>query len=185
MKNKRCKICKEPFVARFSTLQTVCENPKCILKNAEVVALKRTKADINRRREAIKSVSQWRKEFQQVFNTYIRLRDSKLPCISCNKPLPAKYDAGHYYSVGSYPNLRFNEYNVHAQCVVCNQHKSGNLLEYTAGIEARIGIEKLNELKSMRHLPLRLPLDEIKTGITLYKSKIKQIKNESRINPTK
>jgi hypothetical protein len=185
MKTKRCKVCKEPFIARFSTLQTVCENPKCILKNAEAVALKRNKADILRRKEKVKSISQWRRELQQVFNTYIRIRDTKQNCISCQKPLPEKYDAGHYYSVGSYPNLRFNEDNVHAQCVVCNQHKSGNLIEYTYNIEQRIGLERLEELKAKRNLPLKLPLDEIKQNITLYKSKIKQLKNESRINPTK
>ncbi|NBW22180.1 MAG: recombination protein NinG, partial [Caulobacteraceae bacterium] len=92
------------------------------------------------------------------------------------KALQGKYDAGHYYSVGSYPNLRFHESNVHGQCVTCNQHKHGNLLEYNEGIVRRIGKNKLEELKSIRNDRLSLPLDMIKEKIEHYKSLVNQMK---------
>jgi hypothetical protein len=53
-----------------------------------------------------------------------------------------------FYPVGSYKNLRFNEHNVHKQCVHCNQHKHGNLIEYALNLPHRIGLcnfKKLNE----------------------------------------
>ena len=137
---------------------------------------KRVKRELKEVKERNKSVSQWRKELQQVFNQYIRLRDQGKGCISCGKQLQGKYDAGHFYSVGSYPNLRFNESNVFGQCVGCNQHKHGNLLEYAIGIERRIGKTKLEELKSLRNDRLSLPLDKIKELIYYYKDKVKEIK---------
>jgi ssDNA-binding Zn-finger/Zn-ribbon topoisomerase 1 len=124
-------------------------------------------------------VSAYRRELQKVFNEFSRLRDSKEPCISCGKPLPVKYDAGHFYSVGSYPNLRFNEDNVHAQCVECNQHKHGNLLEYAPRLTERIGFERASKLMVLRNEPLRLSLDEIKQLIEQYKWKVKTLKLQS------
>ena len=115
-------------------------------------------------------------DLQQVFNQFIRLRDKGKPCISCNKPLQGKYDAGHYYSVGSYPNLRFHEVNVHGQCVECNQHKHGNLIEYGIRIESRIGKSQVAELMDQRKSNLKLTRDEIIDLIKHYKQLVKQLK---------
>lgn len=176
-RSKRCKICKGSYIPTFSTLQMTCTEPSCILAWADKAKQKKDKREIKAMRERNKSVSQWRKELQQIFNTFIRLRDKGKPCISCGKPLQGKYDAGHYYSVGSYPNLRFHEWNVHGQCVACNQHHHGNLLEYNEGILNRIGKAKLDELKSIRHGRLSLPLDEIKASIEHYKQRINELKD--------
>jgi hypothetical protein len=140
---------------------------------------KKAKREIRQMRENIKSVSAYRRELQKVFNEFIRLRDKLSPCISCGKPLPVKYDAGHFYSVGSYPNLRFNEDNVHAQCVECNQHKHGNLLEYAPRLTERIGFERASKLMVLRNEPLRLSLEEIKKLTEEYKWKVKTLKLQS------
>lgn len=176
---KRCKICKGPFTPTYSSLQPTCTSPLCILKWAKKVDEKKGKREIKRMRENIKSVSQYRRELQKVFNEFIRLRDSKEPCISCGKPLPAKYDAGHFYSVGAYPNLRFNEDNVHAQCVECNQHKHGNLLEYAPRLTERIGFERASKLMATRNEPLRLSLEEVKEKIEHYKKLVKEWKTRN------
>jgi gamma-glutamylcyclotransferase (GGCT)/AIG2-like uncharacterized protein YtfP len=175
-RNKKCRICRQEFTPKYSTMQATCENIECMIAYSSKQKEKKTKAEFKAIKERNKSVSQWRKELQQVFNQYIRLRDQGKGCISCGKQLQGKYDAGHYFSVGSYPNLRFNESNVHGQCVGCNQHKHGNLLEYAIGIEKRIGKSKLEELKSMRNDRLSLPLDKIKELIYHYKDKVKELK---------
>lgn len=171
---KTCKICRVKFKPLYSSLQPTCTSPLCILKWAKKVDEKKGKREVKAMRERQKSISQWRRELQQVFNKFIRERDKGKGCISCGAKLQGKYDAGHYYSVGSYPNLRFNEDNCHGQCVHCNQHLHGNLLEYQIGILKRIGKHRLEELESQRNEPLRLPLDEIKIKINFYKSKTKQ-----------
>ena len=140
---------------------------------------KKAKREIRQMRENIKSVSQYRRELQKVFNEFIRLRDRNQPCISCDKKLPAKYDAGHFYSVGAYPNLRFNEDNVHGQCVECNQHRHGNLLEYAPRLTERIGFERASKLMVLRNEPLRLSLEEIKKLTEEYKWKVKTLKLQS------
>jgi hypothetical protein len=137
---------------------------------------KKEKRELKAMREHVKSISSWRRDLQQVFNQFIRMRDQHKGCVSCGKPLNTKFDAGHFYSVGSYPNLRFTETNCFGQCVECNQHKHGNLLEYAIGIEKRIGKSKLEELKSMRNDRLSLPLDKIKELIYYYKDKVKELK---------
>jgi len=175
MKNKpkTCKVCRERFVPTLSTLQTTCTKVSCVLQYSKRKKAKEASEEIKRMREKIKTLSDYRKELQQVFNKFIRLRDKDKPCISCNQKLGAKYDAGHYFSVGSYPNLRFDEDNVHGQCVTCNQHRHGNLLEYGERLLDRIGEESFDDLYLRRTKPLRLSVDQMKEMIKIYKQKIK------------
>jgi hypothetical protein len=137
---------------------------------------KKEKRELKAMREHVKSISSWRRDLQQVFNQFIRMRDQHKGCVSCGKLLNTKFDAGHFYSVGSYPNLRFTETNCFGQCVECNQHKHGNLLEYRERILERISQEELEELVAKKDLPLRLTLPEIKEKIQYYKNKIKSLK---------
>jgi hypothetical protein len=127
--------------------------------------------------DSIKSHSKWLNDLQKVFNSYIRLRDADQPCISCNRPLKGKYDAGHFFSVGAYPNLRFDEDNVHGQCVHCNQHRHGAISEYAIYLPIRIGIEKFESLKERRAKPLKLSIPDIKEMIDYYKLKVKTLKS--------
>jgi hypothetical protein len=173
---KKCKICREFFEPTYSSLQPTCTKPQCIISYAKRVEEKKSKREIKTMRERVKSVSHWRRDLQQAFNAYIRERDKHRPCISCDKSLVGKYDAGHFYSVGSYPNLRFNEDNCHGQCVECNQHKHGNLIEYSLRLPERIGTIQYNHLHQIKNEPLRLPLDEIKTLIQHYRKLLKSLK---------
>ena len=75
-----------------------------------------------------KTVAQLIKIAVRHFHLYIRNRDQGKPCISCGKK--TKLQAGHFYSAGKHPQLRFNEDNVHGQCLSCNYYKSGDLLNY-------------------------------------------------------
>ena len=100
---------------------------------------------------------------QKYFNEYIRLRDCDEYglgiCISSGHTLrvpSTNAQAGHFYSAGHYPILRFNEDNVHLQGKSDNYFKSGNLIEYRKNLEKKIGtfrLEKLDEIAdySKRH----------------------------------
>jgi hypothetical protein len=173
---KKCKICREFFEPTYSSLQPTCTKPQCIISYAKRVEEKKSKREIKVMRERVKSVSHWRRDLQQAFNAYIRERDKHRPCISCDKPLVGKYDAGHFYSVGSYPNLRFNEDNCHGQCVECNQHKHGNLIEYSLRLPDRIGTSQYHHIHQIKNDPLRLSLDEIKNLIQYYRKLLKSLK---------
>jgi hypothetical protein len=171
---RKCLVCKDKFTPQNNT-QIVC-GPACAV---EYMKKQRTK-EWQKEKKVIKQSLETKKDVlkaaQIVFNTYIRLRDKDKPCISCDKKLVGKYDAGHFFSVGAYPNLRFNENNVHGQCVECNQHKHGNVKEYDLRLQNILSNKEYNELLESRHKPLKLSFDEVKELIAIYKQKIKELK---------
>ena len=72
-------------------------------------------------------------------------------------------------------SVTFNEMNVHGQCVACNQHKHGNLLNYQIGIEKRIGGEELIKLHEEAHKIRKYTREELKAIIEEYKQKKKNV----------
>lgn len=171
----RCKNCKDKFEPiRFNA--KYCLKDECIKAFVEEVKTKEWKKTKAKLKNEIKTNSDWLKEAQKVFNTYIRLRDQGKPCVSCGSKLGEKYDAGHYFSMGGHKAVTFNEDNVHAQCVTCNRYKHGNLLEYQIGIEKRIGADRLLKLHAEAHEVRKYTTDELKKIISTYKKKCKELK---------
>ncbi|MCM4530272.1 recombination protein NinG, partial [Escherichia coli] len=82
-------------------------------------------------------------------------------CISCGTLTSAQWDAGHYRTTAAAPQLRFDERNIHKQCVVCNQHKSGNLVPYRVELIIRIGQKAVDEIES-NHNRHRWTIEECK-----------------------
>ena len=182
----RCKHCKDKFTAKYF-LQKFCLNKdECIKafveetkKQKEVKEKKEWAKEKKERKEAALTYSEWLNLFQTVFNTYIRLRDSKDGCISCGTTKNVQYAAGHFFTVGGFPNVRFDEDNVHKQCNrYCNMENSGNIHNYRPRLIEKIGQQRFDELEfRARNKPLKLSIPEIKEKITEYKQKIKQLKD--------
>ena len=169
IKPKKCKVCKKAFEPRAST-QVVC-SWQCSLVHTSKEKEKRERKDYREKKEALKTRREWLKEAQVVFNRYIRERDKDLPCVSCAQHRNS-YDAGHYRSVGAAPQLRFNEDNVHKQCVHCNQHKSGNAIDYRINLVKRIGLERVEALESNNE-PAKYTIEDAKEIKKLYNEKLK------------
>ena len=91
-----------------------------------------------------KSIAQLIQVCQTKFNTYVRLRDAGLPCISCGAPNPT--DAGHLFKKSTRPAMRFIPEACHLQCRTCNSMHDGNYDEMCKGIAARYGKEYLQEI---------------------------------------
>lgn len=113
------------------------------------------------------------KKLQIWFNTFIRLRDKDKGCISCGGLVT---QAGHYRSVGSHPELRFDESNTNGQDARCNLFLSGNLIEYRLGLVKRVGEQEVNRLETQRHRS-KLSNHEIQNLIEVYKSKVRELEN--------
>jgi len=139
--------------------------------------IEKEKKEIAVRREQIKSRSTHLMECQTVFNRFIRLRDEALPCISCQRHHAGQYHAGHYLAVGIHPELRFDELNVHKQCSVCNNHLSGNKIEYRKNLIIKMGIEVVEYLEG-KHEAKKYTIVEIVNLKLVYKLKIKELKND-------
>lgn len=169
----RCKVCRTKFEVKFFNQKT-CFDPSCVLEFSKKEKLNNWKAKKKVIKESLKTNSEHRKELQVLVNKFIRLRDKNKPCISCLKPLNNKFDAGHYRSSGGNPELTFNEFNIHAQCVYCNRYLHGNLIDYRINLIKRIGLDKVEWLEG-KHEPLKLSIAEIKEMKEEYKQKIKEI----------
>ena len=172
----RCKNCSEKFdPVRFN--MKYCLKDECVrvwVESEKAKTWKKTKA---KAKMDLMTLSDYLKLTQQVFNKYIRLRDKNQLCISCQKKLKeGNVDAGHMWSAGGHSNLRFNEFNVNAQCSrPCNKDKAGDINNYRLGFVERYGIEKLNEIDALAKVERKFTKDELKEIINIYKKKIKDI----------
>jgi hypothetical protein len=168
--------------------QAVC-SPKCGLAIKDVNQAKARKSlaqverrEIKVRKEKLKSRADHLREAQAAVNEYVRLRDARLPCISCDSTpndndlmTGSRWDAGHYRSVGACPELRFEPLNIHRQCVKCNRNLSGNAVEYRIRLVLRIGAEKVAWIEGP-HEARKYTVEEIKAIKAEYRAKTRELK---------
>lgn len=181
-KPKKCQNveCGSKFVPQRIG-QRVC-SPACALATKDKHQAPARKAIADRQRkelrasqERIKSRGDHLREAQAAFNEFIRLRDAHEPCISCGRHHDGQYHAGHYRTVGANPELRFDEDNVHKQCAPCNNHKSGDIVNYRINLVAKLGAERVARLEGP-HEPQKLSKEEIKAIKAHYRAKVRELK---------
>lgn len=183
VKPEACKVCTAEFTPQRMGQKT-CADPVCRTEwKRQIEMRKQALREKREQKERLKTRQDWLKEAQSVFNSFIRERDRDLPCISCGRHHTGSYDAGHYRSVGAAPQLRFDERNVHKQCVPCNQYKSGNAIEYRLGLSARIGSASVELLEASNEIK-RWTIDEAKEIKATYKAKLKELKSAVLDHPT-
>jgi hypothetical protein len=168
----KCKNCKDKFTPK-TFLQKFClVKPECVeifVSEAKAKQWKKQKAQM---KKELMTLSDYSNALQVIFNKWIRKRDDGLLCISCGN-MTAKRDAGHFYSVGNYPSVRFDEDNVHSQCVHCNQFRGGNIHEYKRWLTLRIGQDRIDSLEKRAHESRKYSIPEIKEMIEKYKNLLK------------
>ena len=189
MKNRKCSVrgCKKdakfttPNLKAFCSMSCMTSYAASVVRKEKQIKKLKVKRDLKKRKDKLdETVPIWTKKAQKAFNAYIRKRDEHQPCISCGKTNPpytgvgGVWDCGHYRSVGSCPELRFEELNAHKQCKHCNSFLSGNVVEYRINLINRIGIEKLEWLEG-NHEPKRYRVPELKEIEKLYKKKKKDL----------
>jgi len=169
----RCIKCKDSFEKKYPNqigkFRYCLNKDECIKEFWQKVRDKRISQDTKERKEKLETVQDLMKKAQRVFNTWIRKRDKNKPCISCGKPDTGKRDASHYYSSGNHKAVTFNEDNVHASCVYCNQYLAGNLLNYQIGLTERIGADRVFKLNEQAHKTAKYSREELKDIIRKYK----------------
>jgi len=184
MKQKKCKVCKELFEpTQFA--QAVC-GYKCAMVHSYTLRKQKEQREWNAEKkiikDKIKTLSEYAKELQKEVNTIVRLIDKGTQCISTLKTLNEKYDAGHFYSVGGNPALRFHLDNIHAQSVYANQYLSGDQMNYLNGLNEVYGLEYKEYVISLkgRYTVLKLTIEEMKDKITISRGIVKWLKLQDR-----
>jgi hypothetical protein len=202
LKPKRCRQCKEEFIPWNST--QVCCDYQCAIDYVKEKQEKNLKRDIDkakqaerreikRRKEKLKSKSDWTKEAQAAANAYTREVDKGEACISCGlfeHELNIKSNVvmvcGHYLSVGAHPELRFHDFNRNLQCTRCNggAGKYGNFnnkektvtQNYRVNLIKKIGLENVEWLEGPQQAQ-NLTIDDIKDIKQYYREQLKILKS--------
>ena len=182
---KRCRHCKKYelvekgfavplgfFCSSDCRNQHGIKNTKSVIKESAKLSAKDARKAVLEFR--LGDTSFRKKAAQSAFNAFIRKRDEGQPCISCGTMTAGQYHAGHYLSVGAHPQQRFDELNVHIQCSVCNNFRSGNVAEYRKALIKKIGIEQVEALESNHELP-RLRAEDYLKIEQEYKLKFKAL----------
>ena len=190
---RKCKICGEWFHPQYANIWWCCPEHGAIyaleLRARQKVkeTAKRLKAEKKaemegrkraaERRQEVKPLSHFRNQAQRAFNDFIRYRDRHLPCISCGRHHDGQYHAGHFRTTGANPELRFNEDNCHRQCAPCNNHLSGNLINYRPALILKIGQTRFDALMGQHELPKWGRDDSIRIRDE-YRAKLKELKQQ-------
>ena len=186
---RKCVQCKEKFTPQNNT--QICCSPKCAIDYMKSKKAKEADKIWNAQKkdlkESLKNKSDYEKELQKEINTIVRLIDKGSFCHSTKKPLNEKYDAGHFYSVGSNNSIRFNLFNIYAQSVYANQYLSGdqiNFLNVLSDVYGKEHKEYVLNLKSI-YSYVKLTIEELKEKITISKKIVNELKKADLIYPIK
>ncbi len=119
------------------------------------------------------------RKLDTVFSKYIRRRDADaggtVACVTCNRLLHWKEcHAGHFVR-RQHMALRWNEENVHPQCIRCNTFLDGNEAEYSRFIIKRYGMHRFEEMLTLKHSTMKWTREELQTRIAYYASFLKAL----------
>ena len=175
-RSKSCKVCKTVFPVYRSTAQVCGMN--CAVELARINAAKKEKkADAKRKRDFYANDITTRKSAaKKACHAYIRYRDRNQTCICCDRPLGKNFDAGHFLESGNNPKIRYNEDNIHAQSVYCNQYQGGNSGDYEARLREKIGNNRVDLLKENRGGTLRRTAEDYYEIENKFKEMLKKLK---------
>ncbi|HDQ4772054.1 TPA: recombination protein NinG [Yersinia enterocolitica] len=189
--HRNCKVCKTRFKPE-TIYQWWCNEEHRIEYAVLVMKDNRSRdqaSELKRRREKereerkelkvrkinAKPKTYWIKQAQQAVNAFVRARDSNLPCVSCGTTSAAQWDAGHYRTTAAAPQFRFDPRQIHKQCSVCNQHKSGNIVPYRVELIKRIGIKTVEAIEN-NHERRSYTVEELKGIRDYYRLELKRLK---------
>lgn len=179
----RCPHCK----AKLEAGQRI--HPDCIDGYVEAQAAKRERAEAKaaraaakveraetrRRKEAIKTIADLKREAQTAMNRWIvQVRDADKPCISCGRHHQGQWHAGHYLSRGAAPQHALNPMNVWKQCAPCNTYLHGNQAAYRAKLVLEIGQAAVEALEA-DNAPRKWTREELRAIRDEYRQKLKQL----------
>lgn len=181
----RCKHCQGKLETGQRILHPACIDDFSIAEAARIerkkakearMAAKVERAETRRRKEAIKTLADLKREAQQALNRWIvHVRDKDKPCISCGRHHQGQWHAGHYLSRGAAPQHALNPMNVWKQCAPCNTYLHGNLIPYRVRLIELIGLEAVEAMENDNapHKWTREGLIEVRDT---YRAKLKELR---------
>ena len=134
----------------------------------------------------MKPISKLKKELDNIFSLYIRLRDATseglVQCFTCGKVSHYKkgMQNGHFQS-RRHLATRFDETNCQVQCVGCNMFKSGEQFKFHINLNAKYGEDTSINLQHKAMQSLKITRVEYEDSILYYKRLVEKLKKEKGI----
>lgn len=151
-KPKSCKNCKEKFTPEYNPLQFLC-SPKCAIEYNKKAVERKEKDEWKVKKkemvEKLKTLSDYKAALEKEINAIVRLIDKGHECISGGFDNYVVH-AGHLYSVGAFPSIRFNLLNIYAQSEHDNYHLHGNCAIYKERIVEIFGKAASDEIENLK-----------------------------------
>lgn len=128
----------------------------------------------------MKSIPKLKTDAWNLYAKLLKLKYSAngyVKCFTCHSVLKigtTNCQAGHYLPRGAYPGLTFHPDNSRPQCYRCNCHLHGNSIEFRERLICEIGIERVEDLESMRHKSVKYSRGELEAMIFNYKEELKK-----------
>lgn len=119
----------------------------------------------------------YEKKLDKIFSEFVRKKETKDgwgKCVSCNAiKAYEQLDAGHFIN-RKWRSVRWDEDNVHIQCIACNRFNEGNGVGYTLYMVDRYGRDKVDYLLAISRETARFTDSEGLLMIADYKKKLKE-----------
>lgn len=119
----------------------------------------------------------------KLYSELVKLRaasEGKLFCYTCGNPVElntSNCQLGHYIPRGGYSGLTFHPDNSRIQDYHCNIGLKGNTVEFRIKLVEEIGIERVEELESIRHIQLKMIRSDYHDLINKFNEEIKELKS--------
>lgn len=156
---RKCKICQEKFTPKRSSLEPTCDKYDCkvsyaikiVEKNKIAKKKEERKKSIEEKKKIRDAITNWKNELQDEINLIVRLIDHDLPCLA-KGIYSNQVHAGHIFSRGSNPTIRYNCHNIHRQSAQSNhfQNEDGLLRE---GLTKEYGQNYMAFISELRRTP--------------------------------
>lgn len=137
--------------------------------------------------DKLKTLSDYKKDLEFEINAIVRLIDKGHDCTSGGfKGGAYKVHAGHLYSVGAFPSIRFNLLNIYCQSEHDNLHLHGNGAIYKERIAEIFGKEIAEEVEQIKvkYSELKASIPEVKEAIQISKQIKKALTTQNEIFST-
>ena len=185
---RKCAVCRKPATRITPAGKGWCGGEDCgmaLLQRDWEKREKKYRKEHREQKKALERPKDLKPRVQAAFNAMIRERDFYEPCISCKRkdheipdhPTGGKWDCAHFLSVGSNPELRFEQLNAHKQCKYCNRDRSGNATRYEENLAERIGVESVAWLKGP-HEPKRYTVEQLRALQRTFSAELRRLRKE-------
>lgn len=185
--------CGQMVYERVFGLGKMCCYPNWLL-NSEPGRIKMEKARLKVRKEKQKeenrilkqkkeNLTDYKKKLQEKINKIVRLIDIGLPCLAKQKHANQMH-AGHVFSRGSNPTIRYNLHNIHRQSAQSNHYQNDDGL-LREGIVREYGKDYMDFISELRQINrLEFNNDEFKTLYNRASKIALEMQREGKIYPT-